>query len=241
MKHADAVVLMTPRNAEFFAAYYPELHPDVLIHPPWGRATKDDPIRETSRGRFTVVFGGQLVRGRGVETLISAARILEDREVEVEIRIVGSGPDREQLEQAARGVGAVTFVDRVPRRDYLRMLAGADCGVAVTVPDVSVPSFPSKIVDYTRMGLPVVVALEDSSDAGSLVEGSGAGLAVPAGDADRLADAIEQLTRERTAGTLDQRSTASRRFFEEQFDVAVVARAVLAQAALPAPSDEASS
>lgn len=230
MRHADAVVLMTRRNADFFGSYYPELTPEVLVHPPWGRPSLDDPRRPKPEGPFTVVFGGQLVQGRGVETLVEAVRILQGRRLDVEVKIVGDGPDRTRLEELARAVESITFLDRMPRREYLALLAGADCGVAVTVPGVSVPTFPSKTVDYTRMGLPVVAALETNSDAGALVQGSGAGLAVPAGDPQRLADALAQLHHERQSGTAGVRSAASRRLFEEHFDVGVVARALIREA-----------
>ena len=230
MKHADAVVLMTARNAEFFADYYPELHPEVLIHPPWGRRREEDPTTVGSSDRFSVVFGGQLVRGRGVETLLEAVRILDKRDVQVDVSIVGSGPDLEHLVDVSRSLAGVRFVARLPRRDYLALLASADCGVAVTVAEVSVPTFPSKIVDYTRMDLPVVVALEETSDAGRIVDASGAGIAVPAGQPLRLADALQQLVEERAAGTLQQRSVSARRLFDEQLDVARVASALLAQA-----------
>ncbi|MCY7288420.1 MAG: glycosyltransferase family 4 protein [Cryobacterium sp.] len=229
IKRADVVVLMTKRNAEFFRDYYPDLDPRILVHPPWA-SDPPLPVREGDKfPSFSIVFGGQLVKGRGVEHLIDALAVLEQRGRELDLLIVGEGPDRERLRaQVARvGVSRVQFVDRMPRADYLALLQRAHCGVAITVPGVSIPSFPSKIVDYCLMGVPVVVALEDSTDAGELVVESGAGLLVTVGSPNHLADAIESLLLEHQRGQLHLRAEAARRLYDSSFDVSTVANLVL--------------
>jgi len=81
------------------------------------------------------------------------------------------------------------------------------------VPNVSIPSFPSKIVDYCAAGLPVIVCIEDASDAGDIVAAANAGIKVAAGDEGALAQAIETMWQEHEQGTLAARGNAARALF----------------------------
>lgn len=229
---ADVIAVMSPANAAFLAAYHPGLAADVLIVPPWAADTADG-TSTVKRERFTVVFGGQLVKGRGVETLLEASRILRSRSAEVDIVIAGSGVERTNLEQLANELEleSVSFVGNLEREAYRRLLRECHLGVAITVEGVSPPSFPSKIVEYCANSIPVVVAVESSSDAGSIVEEHGAGFSIPAGDSAALADALERAQLEHRQGLLPARADRARRFFEDELSVAAAA-ARLASSAL---------
>jgi glycosyltransferase involved in cell wall biosynthesis len=227
---SDVVAVMSPRNADFLHAYHPHLDARVIDVPPWSAespATRDPAPRDDT---FTVVFGGQLTAGRGVETLLEAARLLGERGDPADIHVYGWGPSRLALQEAARSTGLtnLTFHDPVPREDYRRLLRRAHLGVAVTVPDVSVPSFPSKIVDYCQAALPSIVCVEDSTDAGQIVELAGAGIAVPAGDAVALAEAIRRVRLDPSAW--NSMSEAARELYDTRFTVDAAATAILAVA-----------
>lgn len=168
---ADTVAVMSPASEAFLRSYHRGLGAEVVVVPPWGGAGSvrfDEPKYDD----FTVVFGGQLTAGRGVETLVEAAEVLQEAQVAARILVIGSGPDRERLEQdaASRHLNNLEFHDRMSRAAYLRTIARAHAGLAVTVPQVTIPSFPSKIVDYCRVGLPVIACLERTSDVGALIE-----------------------------------------------------------------------
>ena len=127
----------------------------------------------------------------------------------------------------AVGVARVRFVGRLSRPEYRKLLCSAHVGLAVTVPGVSPPSFPSKIVEYCGLGLPVIVAVEPSSDAGTLVEARGAGLSIPVSDADALAKALRRLQAELSDGLLVERSQRARAFYLGELSAEAAARALL--------------
>ena len=206
IQRADVIAVMSRANEVFLRSYHRGVSTRTITIPPW--ATGGELTAVEKRTRFSVIFGGQLVRGRGVDTLIDAALLLQDAGVNVEILIAGSGPDEERLRAHASEVGAanVSFTGGLPRDKYREVLRSCHVGVAVTVAGVTPPSFPSKIVEYCANGIPVVVSVEDSSDAGSFVETHGAGLTVSAGCPVALADAIRRLAAEHAAGTLVDRS-----------------------------------
>ena len=150
-------------------------------------------------------------------------------------RIFGQGPKSGWLadEVAGRGLTSVSVEGQFPRHEYAAVLAQSHCGLVATVSGVSVPTFPSKLVDYCSASLPVVIASETSGDVGSWVQDRGFGLAVPAGDPGALADAVvrmESVWRERSAW--DAMSRASRSAYESELSADVAAERIAAAIAL---------
>ena len=222
MKPTDAIAVMSPANERYLRAYHRSVRVRTIIVPPWASDPTDGNATNVARReRFTVIFGGQLVAGRGVDVLLEAARRLQDDNIPIELLIVGDGPARAGLTAVANRVGLIntSFLGKLPRADYRTLLQSVHVGVAITVPGVSPPTFPSKIVEYCAAGLPVVVCLEAASDAGAIIESAGAGLAVPAGDVARLASAFATLYTEYRRGSLQSRSRRARELFQERLSV----------------------
>ncbi len=220
---ADVVALMSEANRQYFLNYHGRVTHHTVLLPPWTSDPRQDGKPEsappsTTTAGFTAVFGGQLVRGRGVETLIHAAVELRDRP-DVRIVIAGDGSRASDLKGLATELGAsnIEFAGLLQRADYRALLQRAQAGIAVTVEGVSAPTFPSKIAEYCANGLPVIVALESGSDAGELIATSGAGLAVAAGDPSALAQALTSLADDHRLNLLDQRRSAARALFESHF------------------------
>lgn len=221
MKRADRIAVMSPANSRFLQEYFPGLSAELDIVPPWSSSSEVVPHpTKWEHGELYVVFGGQLVKGRGIETLIAAAAILDNEgEDGIRIQIAGSGSEEVRLRSLAEGLGNVNFLGQLSRDGYRAKLATAHLGIAITVPGVSPPTFPSKIGEYAGAELPVLVAVEQSSDAGELVERYEAGYAVPAGDAVALAEVLRRARDELVSGELRQKATNARSLWEQELSV----------------------
>lgn len=229
MRRADRIAVMSPANSRFLEGYFPGLSAEVDIVPPWSSSSEvvPDPGKWESGG-LEAVFGGQLVKGRGLETLIAAAAILDaDDEGGIRIRIAGGGSEEERLRSLAAGLGNVRFLGQLSRDDYRGVLATAHLGIAITVPGVSPPTFPSKIGEYAGAELPVLVAVERSSDAGELVERYEAGYAVPAGDAEALAEVLRRAREEFVSGELRRKAANARYLWKKELSVSRAAASLL--------------
>jgi len=233
MKAADVIAVMSPANDRFLRAYHPNIKTPSIIVPPWASdAPPGTAEHVTKRDRFTVIFGGQLAAGRSLESLLRAARRLQDEMLPIDLLIVGEGPARTALTGLADklGLANTTFARALPRPEYRRILQSTHVGVAVTVSGVAPPTFPSKVVEYCASSIPVIVCSEASSDTGALVENAGAGVAVLAGDIDKLTLAIRGLYQEYLIGTLESRGRCARRLFETQLSVEHAASTIRAVA-----------
>jgi glycosyltransferase involved in cell wall biosynthesis len=218
---ADAIAVMSPANERFLRSYHPEVKARTVIVPPWASdSTTTSPAPER-RSKFTAVFGGQLAPGRGVDILLEAMHQLQTDGVPIDLLVVGDGPAKAALMTRAveLGLANTQFRGALRRSDYRKLLQTAHVGVAITVPGVSPPSFPSKISEYCASAVAVVVSVEPSSDAGAVVEAAGAGVTVPVGDAPALAHALQKLQGEFVNGSLDRRRQRARVLFEQQLSV----------------------
>lgn len=215
---ADTVAVMSGAGNDFLARYFPRFEGGTVVIPPWGQ---DSHMRAGYSGPFRAVFGGQLGAGRGLEDLLGAAEIVQREGSEMQFAIYGDGPLLPwlQAEVERKSLRNVTLAGKLPRAQYLEDISQASVGIAATVRGVPSPSFPSKIVDYARIGLPVVASVEESTDVGRILESNGAGWAARAGHPEELAAALLTAEAARTAGLLEDYGRNSRLLFEKELDV----------------------
>jgi glycosyltransferase involved in cell wall biosynthesis len=199
----DIISCMSPANEVYLRAHYPVRDEQkVCITPVWG---KDSPLEESNRiasrqkyslpaDRPLVVFGGQLVHGRGLEDLINTAKLAQLGESSVTFVVIGSGVlDSLVKECIAEGCENLIWIPRIPRDEYLGLIKACDLALVCTVRDVDVPSFPSKTIDYLRACLPIVASVEASTDYGDYIAALGVGISVNAGEPEQLLESIEGL------------------------------------------------
>ncbi|WP_162928228.1 glycosyltransferase family 4 protein [Sphingopyxis terrae] len=207
MRKFGTIGTMSPRNADYLRRNY-VVDPDqrVAVDMIWGTDPVDvtadhDETRATfglPADRQLLLFGGQLSEGRGVEDVIAAAEIAARHQLDLAYVVIGDGRLRPQMEQAAARLPQHLHYRRpVPRDRYLELAAACDAGLVVTVRDTDVPTFPSRTIDYLRVGLPIVAAVELSTDFGEIIADMGLGVHVAAGDPRALVDAALSLFADR--------------------------------------------
>ena len=197
---------MSPRNISFFRENYPRCAElDQLIIPIWGieplPALAPDERKKTRAAyglpsdKIIAVFGGQLSRGRGLDNILALAKRAQAEMSSVHFVIIGQGKLKDWLaRQVESGIHAnVTLMDRIAKDRYQSFLASCDIGIVSTEGGTSVPSFPSKSIDYMRNGLPMLISTEASSDFPQIMESAGAGLASVAGDHEMLWSNLKKL------------------------------------------------
>ena len=140
--------------------------------------------------RFLLGYAGLLGAAQGVDVLLDvASRLPSDRYVVV---VVGDGPQRSQLEAAARtrAVDNFVFAGHRAAEQMPGIVAGFD---AAFVPlKYSIPgALPSKVYEAMACEVPVLLAAE--GDSRSLVERAECGVAVRY-DADDIVRGVKAIT-----------------------------------------------
>ena len=161
---------------------------------PFSRETFRDIRAEFGwRGRFVVMFAGNLGMVQGLETVIDAAARLKERS-DVLFVLVGDGSDRARLESMVsdQRLTNVAFAGRHPADQMPDFFHAADALVVHLRPsEIADHAVPTKILAYLASGRPVICATAGAS--ADLVRAAGAGLVCPPGDPNALAAAVTQL------------------------------------------------
>jgi colanic acid biosynthesis glycosyl transferase WcaI len=142
---------------------------------------------------FDIVFTGNIGEAQGFEYVVEAAELLRDEPVRW--IIVGDGRRSAYLEEevARRGLGEkILLPGRFPLERMPSFMAHADA-LLVCLRDEPVFAFtiPGKVQSYLSAGKPVLAML--NGEGADVIREAEAGLAVSAGDAAGLANAVRQL------------------------------------------------
>jgi glycosyltransferase involved in cell wall biosynthesis len=144
---------------------------------------------------FLVGYIGTIGMAHGLETMVQAAALCRDTP-HIRFLLMGEGSERKALEEQARSAGLknVVFKDFVPHKEVPKYLASLSAMVVHLRPH---PLFrtviPSKIFEAMAMGVPLIHAVEGES--ATIVNAAGAGVCIPPGSPEALAEAILMLAR----------------------------------------------
>jgi glycosyltransferase involved in cell wall biosynthesis len=152
--------------------------------------------RPRRTGSLAVVCVASLQEVKGHRYLLDACRVLLDRGVEFNCRLVGDGPLRVALETQIAELdlgGHVHLEGPRARPQVAEILGGADIAVCPSAPTSKGDreGIPVALMEAMATGLAVVAS--DISGIPELVDDDETGLLVPPGDASALADAITRL------------------------------------------------
>ncbi len=148
--------------------------------------------RELSIASDTIVvlFSGTLGAKQGVETALGAARRLLSHP-NLEFVICGSGPAEDALKSLAQALPNVRFLPLQPAARLNDLLNLADIQLLTQIPGAADSVLPSKLLGMMASGRPIVATAHPQSELGGAI--AKCGVAVPPGDAERLAEAIRDL------------------------------------------------
>jgi glycosyltransferase involved in cell wall biosynthesis len=144
------------------------------------------------------------------ETLLRAARILQDRSVAVEIVLAGAGRLEAQLKSLATELGVQGSVQFLgARNDVPELLGTSDVFVLSTTAQ---EGRPGVVLEALAAGLPIIAS--DVDPLREVLENGRWGILVPAGDPEALAEA---LTRAAASIPCEGEAFQSRRRFAAAF------------------------
>lgn len=172
---ADRLFVTTAVMRDRILDRYPVAEDDVRVVPNGVDLSSFDPDRRPGNA---VVYTGNLGHAQDLEPCIRAMAHVES---DIQLRIVGDGDVRPELEAVAERVGVddvVEFVGLVERDDVPEQLADAIAGLApIKQTEPLQYAVPTKAYEYLACGVPVVAvgngAIEsflEQSEGGVLVE-----------------------------------------------------------------------
>lgn len=148
-------------------------------------------VRESHgwRSEETVVLhAGNMGNKQGLENVVNAAKVAQDRGVPVRFVLLGDGNQREQLEELGASVSTLQFIRPLPDNEFKAAMAAADVLLVQEKAGVGEMSVPSKMTSYFTTGNPVIAATDEGSITAQEILASGGGVVVGADNPDELVD-----------------------------------------------------
>lgn len=202
-KSFDRIGCMTEGNARFLFDNFPAVKQErVEILPLWAKIKYVEPIdRVAIRAKydlpptgFIAVYGGAMSIVQELENILDLAALYSGDQVT--FLFIGKGTEKDSLEASVsrRGLRNVKFINYVPREEYQHVVQACDVGLISLSRKLTVPSFPSKSLDYFKVSLPILASLDSVTDFGDILEKQiRAGFAVRAGNPSSLKNKLDLL------------------------------------------------
>lgn len=182
LKSFDYIGCMSQGNMDYVKNNYNFIDEKQLsLFPLWSKIKeKSVASKEQMRKKygfeindFILVFGGNMGKPQNLQNLLTLAFEVKDL-VQIKFLLVGHGTEVNNLKKLKNSMNLnnVIFKDFIPRDDYEKLVSSCDVGIVSLDPRFTVPNFPSKTVDYLKLGLPILAAVDKCalSDYGKLLE-----------------------------------------------------------------------
>ena len=215
LRDAEFTIVVAEWLREQVLERYPSLPPSTILRGHMGVDTRTWVPGEArpEDSAFRLVTVARLHLGKGHDVLMKAVARLRQTERNVVLRVVGSGPERTELESVVRDLGlgdAVEFTGSLSEDEVIACLRLADAFVLASNSDTR----PVVIMEAMALGLPVVGA--DAGGIPEIITPELDGLLFSADDAVGLAEAVARLMDE--SELRNRFGQTARRTAVERFD-----------------------
>lgn len=190
---SDTIGCMSPANVDFVLNHNPEIPPKKVEVNPNSIELKyfefSDVEKFNIRSKYNLptdkkilVYGGNLGKPQGIDFLLET--IIETKLEEVFFLIVGDGIEYSRIKTWFDKIQPknARLLRKLPKEDYDRLLVACDIGLIFLNKNFLIPNFPSRLLSYLEMKLPVLAATDPNTDIGSIIENNNCGYKVEAGN-----------------------------------------------------------
>lgn len=201
---SDTIGCMSPANVDFVLKHNPE----VSSHKVEVNPNSIEPIeihyslqeKEAVRIKYglpldkkILVYGGNLGKPQGLDFLLVTIEACKNPKAY--FLIVGDGTEFNRMKNWFNEYEPknAKLIQRLPKDDYDVLLASCDIGLIFLHQDFLIPNFPSRLLSYLEMKIPVIAATDPNTDIGDIIENNQCGYKVLACNQLQMQEKINQI------------------------------------------------
>jgi hypothetical protein len=203
---SDTIGCMSPENVKFILTHNTEIDSSkVEVNP-----NSIEPLKlifsaeqnKIVRNKYgmpldkkVLVYGGNLGKPQGLNFLLQTIEKLSNEDVF--FLVIGDGTEFHKIDSWFKKYNPINakLLNRLPKMDYDSLLASCDVGLIFLHPNFSIPNFPSRLLSYLEMKMPVIAATDTNTDIGDIIEKANCGYKVISGDIMRMENVITQIVK----------------------------------------------
>lgn len=224
----NVIGCMTKGNIDFLNDnYFLSDDVEVAILPLWADIKPKKVIDKTAfRIQFglpfnkkIIVYGGAMTQVQELDKIILMMKFLSD----AHLVMIGKGPDFSRLSNIieSENIKNVSLLNYIPRDKYEDLVASCDLGVVSLSCKLKVPSFPSKTIDYLKVGLPIIAFVDSYTDYSDILESEiKAGKSINNHDVVTMSKEVDALLQD--SETLFKMSVNGRAYYEEKMNADII-------------------
>lgn len=201
---SDFIGCMSPANVAFILQNNPsidsskvEVNPNTIEPISFSYSVNEKNDIRTKYGipleKTVFVYGGNLGRPQGLDFLLQT--ITKIKYDNVFFLIVGDGTEFARIRNWFDEFQPknAKLLQRLPKQDYDKLLASCDVGLIFLNKNFQIPNFPSRLLSYLEMKMPVIAATDPNTDIGDIIDQGKCGFKVLSGNIEEMDSAISRL------------------------------------------------
>lgn len=244
-KHAHSVIVLSSTMKDKVQAKCPEIGDKISVIHNWANPDWIVPIPKQDNwfahkyelvNTFTVLYSGNMGRCHDLDTILEAARQLQNEPIQ--FVFIGGGAKRQAcVEQITNySLHNCQFLPYQEKRDLPYSLTACDLSLVSISPGMEGLVAPSKLYGILAAGRPIAVICEPHSYLRGLIAEANCGAAFNNADASGLAKFIRRLAN--NTELAEQMGLAGRRYLQSNFTPEIIAQQYLKLLCLELPADQ---
>jgi len=203
-KISDTIGCMSPANADFVLRHNPEIEKSKVevnpntIEPKDFNYSEDQKIAIRKKygvpvDKKVLIYGGNLGKPQGLDFLLETVK--ETRLSNAYFLIVGNGTEFQKIQNwfDTHQPDNAKLLQKLPKEDYDQLLSACDVGLIFLDRNFLIPNFPSRLLSYLEMKIPVIAATDPNTDIGDIIEQANCGYKVIAGEQNEMQAKLKKL------------------------------------------------
>lgn len=190
---SDYIGCMSPANKNYLLENFTYLNPSKIEVNPNSISPLITNITDSEKNNIRKHYGlptekkiftyaGNIGKPQGIEFLIET--IIQCNFENVFYLIIGEGTEYDKLVNWKNQYSPenIKLMGKLPKHKFDELLSVCDFGLIFLNKDFTIPNFPSRLLSYLEMKMPVIAATDANSDLGDILEIYNCGFKVITGD-----------------------------------------------------------
>lgn len=186
----DTIGCMSQGNIDYIIKHNPEIDEEKLhLLPNWMKVNEYSLSSKTVKKKFSLenkfvaIFGGNLGLPQKIDFLIEVAERIKENE-NIVFFLIGDGTEKKRIESLVqeKELNNVLIKESLPRDEYLALIKECEVGLVNLSDRFTIPNIPSRTLSYWAGKLPVLAAIDKSTDFPQMLDDANGGLYSYTGD-----------------------------------------------------------